>query len=156
MSAEKIERVLIPYFGENLPERAEAKALEKLDEGGTLFLLHVVDEAPARSLRYRTGQIGEDSKIIKTFKETMEKVQEKEAKEYTEEAKSRAAQKGVSVETLFSTGSPGEETVKAVKNYSIQLVIIETLRDKVTEIFAGDEVDFISRNVPCKVETVSS
>lgn len=155
MSMEKIERVLIPYFGENLPKKALVRALERLGKGGKLFLLHVVDEAPTRSLRYRTGQIGEDSKIIKTFRETMEKVQEKEAKEYAEEVKSKAAKKGISVKALYSAGSPGEETLKAVKEHSIQLVIVESLRDQVTEIFAGDELDFICRNAPCEVETIS-
>lgn len=152
----KVERILIPYFGENLPEKAEARALERLEKGGKLFLLHIIDEAPTRSLRYRTGQIGEDSQIIKTFRKTMKKVQEKEAKEYAEKVKSRAARKGISVEPLFAAGSPGEETLKAVKEYSIQLVIVESLRDRVTEIFAGDEVNYICHNAPREVETIST
>lgn len=156
MNTKKFERVLIPYFGENLPKKAEARALEKLEKGGKLFLLHILDEAPTRSLRYRTGQMGEDSQVIETFRKTMKKVQEKEAKKYVEEVKSRAAKKGVSVESLFSSGSPGEETVKVVKEHSIQLVIVESLRDRVTEIFAGDEINYICSNVPCEVETVSN
>ncbi|KXB06867.1 hypothetical protein AKJ51_02650 [candidate division MSBL1 archaeon SCGC-AAA382A20] len=152
----KVEKVLIPYFGENLPEKAEERALEKLEKGGKLFLLHIVDEAPTRSLRYRTGQIGEDSQIIKTVRETMKKVQEKKARKYAEEVKSRAAQKGISVEPLFTSGSPGEETIKAIEEHSIQLVIAENLRNRVTEIFAGDEIDYICNNAPCEVETVST
>lgn len=156
MSMEKVERVLIPYFGENLPEKAEERALERLEKGGKIFLLHIVDEAPTRSLRYRTGQIGENSQVIETFRETMKKAQEKEAKKYAEKVKSRAALKGISVEPLFTTGSPSEETLKAVGEHSIQLVIVESLRDRVTEIFAGDEVNYICHNAPCEVETVST
>lgn len=152
----KVERILIPYFGENLPEKAEVRALERLEKGGKLFLLHIVDEAPTRSLRYRTGQIGKDSQIIETFRETMKKVQEKEAKKYIEEVKSKAAQKGISVEPIFTAGSPGKETLKAVKKHSIQLVIVENLRDRITEIFAGDEVNYICHNAPCEVETIST
>lgn len=79
---EKVEKTLIPYFGGNLPKKAEARGLKRLEKGRNLFLLHIIEEAPTRSLRYRTGQIGEDGQIIKTFRETMEKVQEKEAKKY--------------------------------------------------------------------------
>ncbi|KXA89974.1 hypothetical protein AKJ61_01695 [candidate division MSBL1 archaeon SCGC-AAA259B11] len=64
----EVERVLIPYFGENLPKRAETRALEKLEKGGELFLLHILDEAPTRSLRYRTGQFGDGSEMVKTFR----------------------------------------------------------------------------------------
>ncbi len=153
---EEFERVLIPYFGGKLPEKAENRALKKLKKGGKLFLLHIVDEAPTRSLRYRTGQIGEDSQIIKTFRKTMKEVQENKAEKYVDGVEKRAAQKGISVKTLFATGSPGEETLKAVNEHSIQLVILEVLRDKIIEIFAGDEVNYISDKAPCKVETVSS
>ncbi|KXA96894.1 hypothetical protein AKJ37_04170 [candidate division MSBL1 archaeon SCGC-AAA259I09] len=152
----EVERVLIPYFGENLPKRAETRALEKLEKGGELFLLHILDEAPTRSLRYRTGQFGDGSEMVKTFRKTMKNVQEKKAGKYIDEVKSRAGKKGISVKPLFTSGSPGEETVKAVEKHSIQLVIVEDLRDTVTEIFAGDEIDYISNKAPCKVETVSS
>lgn len=61
------------------------------------------------------------------------------------------------MEPLFTAGSTGEETLKAVGENSIQLVIIvENLRDRGTEIFAGDEVDYIDHNAPCEVETVST
>lgn len=156
MEPEKIEKVLIPYTGEKLPKNAEEEALNKLEKGGKLFLLNIVDEAPKRSLRYRTGQIGEKSQIVKTLKETMSETQEKEAEEYLEEVKERAATKGISVENIYAEGSPGEETVKAVDEHSIQLVIIEKIRSKLTEFFAGDEVDYIDSKVPCGIETVST
>jgi|GEM_PF-1651688 len=154
MKPEKIEKILIPYTGKELPKKAEEEALKRLEKGGKLFLLHVIDEAPKRSLRYRTGQIGEESQIVKTFEETMSKTQEKEAKKYVEEVKERAANKGISVEAIYTEGSPGEETVKAVSEHSIQLVLIEKIRNKLTEIFAGDEVDYIDSNVPCGIKTV--
>ncbi len=156
MKPEKIEKVLIPYTGEKLPEKAEKEALDRLEKGGKLFLLHIVDEAPKRSLRYRTGQIGENSQIVKTFEETMSKTQKREAKEYVEEVKERAANKGISVEAIYAEGSPGEETVKAVEEHSIQLILMEEIRNKITEIFAGDEVDYIDSRVPCGIETVST
>ncbi len=152
---EKVERVLIPYFGENLPEKAESRALEKLKKGGKLFLLHILDEAPTRSLRYTTGQIGDESEIIKTFREIMKHAQEKKAKDYLKGVKKRAAKKGISVEALFTSGSPGEETLKAADEHTIDLIILEHVRNRIDEIFVGDEISYISDNAPCKVESIS-
>lgn len=70
---EKVEKALVPYFGDRHPEKALKKALERLQKGGKLYLLHIIDEASTRSIRYRAGQIGEDSEIVKTLKETQEK-----------------------------------------------------------------------------------
>ncbi len=44
----------------------------------------------------------------------------------------------------------------AVKEHSIQLVIVRHVRDRITEIFAGDEIDFISSDASCEIGTVSS
>ncbi len=152
--SEKVERVLIPYFGKNPPEKAEKEAFKKLKKEGKLFLLHILDEAPTRSIRYRTGQMGENSEIIKTFKETQEKVQRERAEEYTEKAKEKAAKHGVSVKTMFTSGNPGEEVLDAVGEYSIDLLIIERLRDKMVEVFLGKEVDYLCSKAPCKVVTI--
>lgn len=152
--SEKVERVMIPYFGKNPPEKAEKEAFKSLKQGGKLFLLHILDEAPTRSIRYRTGQMGENSEIIKTFKKTQEKVQRESAQEYTEEAKDRAAKHRVSVKVIFTSGNPGEEVLDAVEEYSIDLVIIERLRDRMVEVFLGKEVDYLCSKAPCKVVTI--
>ncbi len=156
MPEEKLNSVLIPYFGEELPKQAEEEALERLGKGGKIFLLHIVDDAPTRSLRYQTGQIGENSETIKSFRETMEKMQEREAEDYVEKVKDRAAKKGISVKPIYARGSPGTEVVKAVRQNPIQLVLIEQLRDRITEIFLGDELDYICREAACEVQTISS
>ncbi len=154
MPEKKVDKVLIPYYGDYLPKKAEEKALDRLKKGGELFLLHIIDDAPTRILRYQTGQIGEDSETIKNFEETMEDVQEKEAREYVEEVKKRAAKQGISVTPLYVSGSPGSETIRAVEENSIQLVVIEKLRDRLTEIFVGNDLDYIRREVSCEVQTV--
>lgn len=83
----KIERILIPYFGENLPKKAEEKAFEKLEKEGKIFLLHITDEAPTRSIRYRTGQMGEESETIKIFRETQKKFRKKQPKNIRKRSK---------------------------------------------------------------------
>ncbi|KXA98936.1 hypothetical protein AKJ39_00060 [candidate division MSBL1 archaeon SCGC-AAA259J03] len=152
--AEKVKRALIPYFGEKLPKKAHKRALDRLKKGGKLFLLHIVDEAPTRSLRYRTGQMGEESEIVKTFRENLKKAQEKSAEKYADRIKKKAAKQGVSIEPIYVTGNPAEEVLKAIDEHSIELVLIERLREKISEVFLGDEIDHICKNAPCEVITV--
>ncbi|MFP4005649.1 MAG: universal stress protein [Candidatus Hadarchaeia archaeon] len=154
MENRKVERVLVPFFGEELPKKAEEVALDRLNKGGKIFLLHILDEAPTRSIRYRTGQMGEESEIIKIFKKTQEKVQEKSAKEYAEKVKKKAAKKGVSTKALYVSGNPTKEVIKAAEQYSIDLVLIEQLRDRMAEIFLGKEIDFICGKLSCEVKTI--
>lgn len=152
--SKKVEKVLIPYFGKELPEKAEEEALENLEKGGKLFLFHILDEAPTRSIRYRTGQMGENSELVKTFKETQEKVQKKIADEYVEEARERAAKHGVSIKALYAAGNPGKKVLEALDEYSIDLVIIEKLRGKMAELFLGEEIGYLSDEAPCEVKAV--
>lgn len=152
---EKVERALVPYFGDEFPEKARKEALKRLKKGGKLFLFYIVDEAPTRSIRYRTGQIGEESEIIKTFKKTQEEVRKRSAEEYAEKVKDEAAKRGVSIESLYASGDPAEEVLKAVDEHSIQLVILEKLREKIAEIFLGDEIDYLCERAPCEVLPVS-
>lgn len=152
---EKVERALVPYFGGGLPRKAEKKALERLKKGGKLFLLHIVDEAPTRSIRYFTGQMGEKSEIVKTFRETQERVQERSAEEFVEEVKEEAAKHGISVESLFVSGDPAKEVLKAIDDHSIQLVAVEKLRGRIEEIFLGDEINYLCKTAPCEVLPVS-
>lgn len=150
-----IERALVPYFGEESPERAQDKALERLKKGGKLFLLHITDEGPTRSIRYRTGQMGEKSELVKTFRETQKKVQREAAEDYIEKIKNKAAKQGVSIEDIFRAGDPAKEVLKAIDEFSIQLVVVEKLRERITEIFLGDEVNYLTKEAPCEVLTVS-
>lgn len=154
-SEEKYERILVPFFGDEIPEKAQEKAIERTKKGGKIFLLHITDEAPTRSIRYKTGQLGEDSELIKTFRETRRKVQEDAAEEFIEQAKKDAAKHGISVESLFVVGDPGKEVLEAVDEHSIQLVVVESLREKITELFLGDEIKYIKKKAPCEVLSVS-
>lgn len=154
MSNEEVEKALIPFFGGKLPEKAQEKALKKIEKGGKLYLLHILDEAPTRSIRYRTGQVGEESEIVKTFKETQEKVQKEAAKEYVEKITDEAAKYGISVESIFVAGNPADEVLEAVEEYSIDLVLIENLRDKLAGLFHGDEIDFLREETPCEVISI--
>lgn len=153
---EKVDKALIPYFGEELPKKAHEKALERLKRGGKLFLLHITDTAPTRSIRYQTGQMGEKSEIVKTFRENLQKVQEKAAEEYAEKVKKEAAKRDISIETLYITGNPADEVLNAIKKYSIDLVLIEQLRGKITEVFLGDEINYVCEKAGCEVVSLSN
>lgn len=152
---EKVESALVPYFGDNLPEKSKEKALECLKKGGKLYLLHIVDEGTTRSIRYMTSQLGEESQLIQNFKEAKKKLQESSARDFIEETKKEAAKRGVSIESIHVEGEPTEEVLKAVEKHSIQLIVVEQMREKIVEIFLGDEINFLKENVPCKVITVS-
>lgn len=152
---EKVERALIPYFGDKLPEKSKEKALKYVKKGGKLYLLQIVDEGATRRLRYMTSQLGEDSELIQNFKEAKKKLQESSAEGFAEGTKKDAAKKGVSMETIQVEGEPMEEILKAIEKYSIQLVVVEQMREKIAKIFLGDEVKFLKENAPCKVLTVS-
>ncbi len=151
----KAERALIPFFGDVLPEKAREEALKHLKKGGKLYLLHITDEAPARNIRYMTGQLGEKSEVIKSFREAQKKVQEQAAQELAVEIKDEAAKKGVSIETKFVEGPPSEEVLKAIEEFSIDLVVVEQLRQKLDQIIFGDEINYLEDKAPCKVITVS-
>lgn len=151
----KVESALIPYFGDRFPESAKKRALERLKKGGKLFILHIVDEAPTRSIRYRSGQIGEKSEIVKTFKETQEKIQKENAEEIADRVKEEAAKHGVSVEPLYTIGDPADEVLETIDEHSIDLVLVERLREKLAEIFLGDEIDYLCEKASCEVLSVS-
>lgn len=155
MAKEKVKRALIPYFGDKIPEKAQKKGLERLKKGGELFLLHINDEAPTRSIRYQTGQMGEESEIVKTFRETQKKVQEKSAKKYAEKVKNEAAKQGISVKPLYTQGDPAREVLKAIEKHNIELVVVEKLREKISELFLGDEISYLCEKAPCEVLPVS-
>lgn len=55
-----------------------------------------------------------DSETIKTFRKTIRRVQEKNAKKYVEEVKEEASKYGISVETIYFSGDPAEELLKAI------------------------------------------
>lgn len=152
---EKVEKALIPYFGEKHPEKALKKALPRIQKGGKLFLLHITDEAHTRSIRYTTGQLGDESEMVKTYRETLKKAQKKAGEEFAEDTKKEAAKRGVSIEVIYVEGDPAQEVIKAIEEHSIELVVVEKLREKVPELFFGDEIDYLSDEAPCEVLTIS-
>lgn len=154
MSRDKLERALVPFFGTVFPKEAQKEALKNLKKGGKLYLLHITDEAPTKSVRYMTGELGKESELIKNFQEARKELQERTAKKYAEKAKMDAAKKGISIELLFAVGNPTKEVIKAIEEHSIQLVVIESLREKISEIFWGDEVKYLKERAPCEVLTI--
>ncbi len=151
----KAEKALIPFFDDVLPEKAREEALKRLKKGGKLYLLHITDEADTRSIRYMTGQLGEKSEVIKSFKEAKKKVQKQAAQELVEKTKEEAAKQEISIETRFVEGSPSEEVLKAVEEFSIDLVVVEQLRQKLDQIFFGDEINYLEEKAPCEVIILS-
>ena len=154
MQKEKVKRALIPYFGTQRPNKAQEEALKRLEKGGKLYFLHVIDEAPTKSVRYMTGELGEESELIQNLQESQEELHKKVAEEYTEEAKMVSAKKGVSIESIQATGNPAEEVLKAIEEYSIELVVLEKLREKIAEVFWGGEERYLKNKAPCEVITV--
>lgn len=154
MSKEKVERVLIPYFGTDRPTRAQEEALRRLKKGGKLYFLHITDKAPAKSVRYKTGDLGEKSELIQNIQEAQKELQEKFAGDYAEKAKIDSAKKGVSTKPLYVVGKPAEEVLKAIEEYLIQLVVVERWRGKIAEVFLGDGVKYLKEKAPCKVLTI--
>lgn len=93
--------------------------------------------------------------MIKTFRKTQREVQEEAAREYAEEVKEEAAKQGISTEALYTSGDPAKEVLEAIDKYSIELVVVEKLRERLFELFLGDEIDYLCRKAPCEVLTVS-
>lgn len=156
MSTEnKVKKALIPFFGDEIPEKALKETFEHLKKGDKLYLLHITDEAPTRSIRYMTGQLGEKSEVIKSFREAQRKVQEKAAEDFAGDVKEKAAKRGISIETDYVEGAPGKEVLKAIEKYSIDIVIVEQLRQRLDQIFFGEEVDYLKENAPCEVVEAS-
>ncbi|KXA98152.1 hypothetical protein AKJ37_01120 [candidate division MSBL1 archaeon SCGC-AAA259I09] len=87
MSRDKLERALVPFFGTVFPKEAQKEALKNLKKGGKLYLLHITDEAPTKSVRYMTGELGKESELIKNFQEARKELQERTAKKYAEKLK---------------------------------------------------------------------
>lgn len=150
----EVKRGMVPY-GENRPKKALEEAIERIEKGGKLFLLHITDEGQTRNVRYTTGQLGTENETIKSVREGIIKSQKKAVEEYTEMAKEEATKNGISAELVFVIGDPAEEVLKAIEEYGIQLVVLQSLRDKMSEIFLGDEINYLKEKAPCEVITVS-
>ncbi len=93
----EVERALIPYFGEKYPEKAQDEAIKRVKKGGKICLLHIIDEGQTRSIRYMTGQLGEENELVETVQEAREKLQEKVAEDHSEKAKNIMAKHGISL-----------------------------------------------------------
>ncbi len=155
MNEEKVDRILIPFFGDYLPQKAKKKALDLIEPRGEIYLLHIVDEGTSRSVRYTTGQLGEDDEFVKSVKESLEELRETDIEEFVEGMRKEIEKRNVSVESVFVSGDPAEETLKAIEEYSIEVVIVERLRERMAEVFLGEEIDFLKDKASCKVIEVS-
>lgn len=82
------------------------------------------------------------------------KLQEKAAGECAEEVKMDSAEEGVSIEPLYVAGTPAKEVLKAIEEYSIQLIVIGELREKIAELLWGDTAKYLEEKAPCEVITV--
>jgi len=155
MSEEKFERILIPFFGDYFPKKAKEKAIDLIDSGGELYLLHIVDEAASRSIRYTTGQLGKDNGFYKSYKESLEELQEMDVEEFVEKIRAELGDLDVSIESIFVSGDPAQETLKAIEKHSIDVVIVERLRERMAEFFLGEEIELLKDKAPCRVIEVS-
>ncbi|MFP4005971.1 MAG: universal stress protein [Candidatus Hadarchaeia archaeon] len=148
------KNILIPFPGTEIPAKAEDKALELLDKDGSIYLLNIVDEGPKKIVGHMTGQLSDESEIVQNFEESRKKLQEKKAKEYEENLEKKAAEHSVAVKLLFTTGDPAEEILKVIDEYSINAIVVERLRDGLTELIHGDELNYLTENAPCRVHIV--
>ncbi len=96
-------------------------------------------------------ELGEESEIIKTVQKAQKDLQ----KEATEEFIEDETDKGVSIESKFVKGAPTKEVLKAIEEYSIDLVVLEQLRQKKDRILFGDQMGFLREKAPCRIITVS-
>lgn len=149
----KVKNVLVPFFEAQPPKKAYKEALKHLKEDGKLYLLHIMDDASTRSVRYMT-ELGEESEVVKSFQEAERDLQEEVTEEFVG-GKEEEVDKGFSIETEFVKGDPAEEVLKAIEEYSIDLVVLEQLRQKKDRILFGDEMDFLRERAPCRIITVS-
>jgi len=150
---EKVKNILIPFSGVDTPKEAYREALKHLKENGKIYLLHILDDASTKSVRYMT-ELGEESEVIKNFQKAQKNFQEGVTEEFVEE-RGEEAEKGVTIENKFVKGGPTEEVLKAIEEYSIDLVVLEQLRQKKDQILFGDERDLLRKKAPCRVITVS-
>ncbi len=148
----KVKSVLIPFLEVHPPEKVYKEGLKSLKENGKLYLLHILDDASTKSIRYMT-ELGEESEVVKSFQKAQRDLGEAGIEEFLEKKRAEG-EKGVSIETKFVKGDPAEEVLKAIEEYSIDLVVLEQLRQKKDRILFGDEMDFLREKAPCQVVTV--
>ncbi len=149
----KVKNILIPFFEAQPPEKAYKEALKYLKEDGNLYLLHIMDDACTRSVRYMT-ELGEESEVVKSFQEAEKDLQEGVTEEFVGKEEEETDE-GVSIETEFVKGDPAEEVLEAIEEYSIDLVVLEQLRQKKDRILFGDQMGFLREKAPCRIITVS-
>ncbi|KXB05399.1 hypothetical protein AKJ49_00875 [candidate division MSBL1 archaeon SCGC-AAA382A03] len=148
----KVENILIPFSEVHPPGKAYDEARKYLKKGGTLYLLHILDDASTRSVRYMT-ELGEESEVVKSFQKAQKDLQEGETEDFAEKEEGKT-EEDFSIKTKFIKGDPAEEVLKAIEEYSIDLAVVEQLRQKKDRILFGDEVDFFRKKAPCKVITI--
>lgn len=150
----KVSSALIPLYGTIRPSKAHQVALERLEKGGRLIFLHIVDYAPAKLLRRESGQMGEKGDIIRIYKKNLELTQRKAVKEFVNEIKPEAEEQGIELETIYISGDPAVEILEFVEKHDIDLVVMESLREKITSIFFGSVCDHVKKNARCEVLVV--
>jgi nucleotide-binding universal stress UspA family protein len=111
------KKVLVPLDGSNLSERALDKAVDIVTnfEGSELVLLNVIE--PFKDL---------DHWVSDDTASRMQKEAARVAKNYLDQNVERLSKAGIKVETVITSGNPGEVILEYAAKYGVDLISMST------------------------------
>lgn len=110
------------------------KAVQLLDEGGELRLLHVLDEVPS----YIAAELPHD-------------LSERRNAEARVELKAIAHNLGIAAEIEVRTGAPAGQILQCAEDHGADLVMIASHRPGLSDYFIGSTAARVVRHAQCSV-----
>ncbi|WP_049926508.1 universal stress protein [Halopiger goleimassiliensis] len=136
------ETILFPTDGSDHAERVAEHAFEAADvRSATLHVLSVVDD--------RAFLVLDDDRVAEVRDDL-----EANAREATDAAATRAAERGLEVETAIETGHPAECIVDYASDHDVDLIVMGTSGDEYENNVVGSVSQRVVRTAPVPVTTV--
>lgn len=116
-------RILVPYDGTEMSDKALAKATELAGAlGAEMVIVHIVDSRfvpPSTTLGFisdRTSLESAKAELVRILKSSAEQMLQKRMSE--------VRKKGVKVDFMLGVGSPADEIVKAARGVRAGMIVI--------------------------------
>lgn len=137
-----VDRVLVPYDGSEMADRALDYALDVFD-GASITVLYVAGEPSP--MMWKALRVAVDDDVESAAADV--------ADEFLEQARERAAAQGAEIETAVELGSPAQQIVERAADYDT-VVLGSHGSDVQSRLFVGNVAERVVRRSPVPVTVV--
>ena len=153
------KRILVPYDGSELSEKAISQAIElsKINPGSDVTLFHVVEEFPipeAAGLytRIKSTKTGDEISLSDHLKEIYQKLKSNMSSEL--DKKKKQNKESGTIYSRVEIGSPADKVLEFVNRENIDLVVMGSKKKKGISKYVkslGSVTRKVSENADCQV-----